>query len=61
MKDNTKNEIALAIGVLRNILMINCVSMATDDSGNLIFFDTNKYIKDRTFDGIKVNINDIVK
>ena len=41
--------------------MINCVSMATDNNGNLIFFDTNKYIKDRTFDGIKVNINDIVK
>lgn len=41
----------------------NGVSMATDNSGNLMFFDTSVYVrsKGKEFDGFRVNINDLVK
>jgi hypothetical protein len=61
MKDEVKHEIQILLDLLKSSLTRNGVSMATDREGNLMFFDTNKYIKDRTFDGIKININDIVK
>lgn len=37
--------------------------MATDNSGNLMFFDTSVYVrsKGKEFDGFRVNINDLVK
>lgn len=41
----------------------NGVSIATDNSGNLMFFDTSAYVrsKGKEFDGFRVNINDLVK
>lgn len=37
--------------------------MATDNSGNLMFFDTSAYVrsKGKEFDGFRININDLVK
>lgn len=37
--------------------------MATDNSSNLMFFDTTAYIKSKgkEFDGFRININDLVK
>lgn len=63
MKDETKQEISAILGLLRNSLIRNGVSMATDKEGNLMFFDTSAYVrsKGKEFDGFRVNINDLVK
>lgn len=63
MKDETKQEISAILGLLRNSLIRSGVSMATDNSGNLMFFDTSAYVrsKGKEFDGFRVNINDLVK
>lgn len=63
MKDETKQEISAILGLLRNGLIRNGVSMATDKEGNLMFFDTSAYVrsKGKEFDGFRVNINDLVK
>lgn len=49
--------------LLKGSLTRNGVSMATDNSGNLMFFDTTAYIKSKgkEFDGFRININDLVK
>lgn len=58
MKDETKQEIQILLDLLKG-----GVSMATDNSGNLMFFDTSAYVrsKGKGFDGFRVNINDLVK
>ena len=63
MKDETKQEIQILLDLLKGSLTRNGVSMATDNSGNLMFFDTTTYIKSKGkgFDGSRVNINDLVK
>ena len=63
MTDETKQEIQIILDLLKSNLMQNGVSMATDNSGNLMFFDTAAYIKSKgkEFDGFRVNINDLVK
>ena len=63
MKDETKQEISATLGLLRNSLIRNGVSMATDREGNLMFFDTSVYVrsKGKEFDGFRVDINDLVK
>lgn len=63
MKDETKQEIQIVLDLLKGSLTRNGVSMATDDKGNLIFFDTVTYIESgcKEFDGFRVNINDLVR
>ena len=63
MKDETKQEIQILLDLLKGSLTRNGVSMATDDKGNLIFFDTVTYIESgcKEFDGFRVNINDLVR
>lgn len=63
MKDETKQEIQILLDLLKGSLTRNGVSMATDNSGNLMFFDTTAYIKSKgkEFDGFRVNINDLVR
>lgn len=63
MKDETKQEIQILLDLLKGSLTRNGVSMATDNSSNLMFFDTTAYIKSKgkEFDGFRVNINDLVK
>ena len=63
MKDETKQEIQILLDLLKGSLTRNGVSMATDNSDNLMFFDTTAYIKSKgkEFDGFRVNINDLVK
>lgn len=63
MKDETKQEILAILGLLRNGVIRNGVSMATDREGNLMFFDTSAYVrsKGKEFDGFRININDLVK
>lgn len=47
MKDETKQEIQILLDLLKGSLARNGVSMATDNSGNLMFFDTTAYIKSK--------------
>lgn len=63
MKDEAKREIQILLDLLRDSLTRNGVSMATDNSGNMMFFDTSAYVrsKGKEFDGFRVNINDLVK
>lgn len=63
MTDETKQEIQILLDLLKGSLTRNGVSMATDDKGNLIFFDTVTYIESgcKEFDGFRVNINDLVR
>lgn len=63
MKDEAKQEIQILLDLLKSSLTRNGVSMATDDKGNLIFFDTVTYIESgcKEFDGFRVNINDLVR
>ena len=62
MKDKTKQEIGLALEILRKSLIDNAVSMAVNkDDGTLYFFDTEAYCRNRAFDGFKVNIQSLVR
>lgn len=63
MKDEAKLEIQILLDLLKGSLARNGVSMAMDNSGNLMFFDTTTYIKSKgkEFDGFRININDLVK
>jgi hypothetical protein len=40
MKDETKQEIQILLDLLKGSLTKNGVSMATNEKGDLIFFDT---------------------
>ena len=63
MKDETKQEIQILLDILKGSLTKNGVSMATNEKGDLIFFDTAAYVNSgkKTVDGFKVNINNLVK
>lgn len=63
MTDDTKHEIQILLDLLKSSLTRNGVSMATDREGNLMFFDTAEYNRSsgKTFDGFRININDLVK
>ena len=63
MKDEAKQQIQILLDLLKGSLTRNGVSMATDNSGNLMFFDTSAYVrsKGKEFDGFRVNINGVVR
>ncbi len=62
MKDETKQEISLALEILRKSLIDNAVSMAVSkEDGTLYFFDTEVYCKNGTFNGFKVDIQSLVR
>ena len=58
MKDETKQEIQILLDLLKGSLTRNGVSMATDNSGNLMFFDTSAYVrsKGKEFDGFRARV-----
>lgn len=57
MNDDAKQEIQLALEMLRKTIVDNGVSLAVEKStGDLIFFDTKNYLKERKFSGFIVNI-----
>ena len=60
MKDETRQEIQILLDLLKGSLTRNGVSMATDNSGNLMFFDTANFLKNREYSGLKVNIQELV-
>lgn len=63
MGDSAKQEICAILDLLHGSLVRNGVSMATNEKGDLIFFDTAAYVNSskKTVDGFKVNINNLVK
>lgn len=61
MDDGVKEQLSLVLQMLRKTMIDNGVSMGVDKKGNLHFFDTDLYVREHRFDGIKVDINDLVK
>ena len=63
MGDLAKQEICAILDLLHGSLVRNGVSIATNEKGDLIFFDTAAYVNSgkKTIDGFKVNINNLVE
>lgn len=52
----------LSLGILRQTCIDCGVSIAVDkQTGALNFFDTQKYLEEKKFDGIKVEIQNLVR
>lgn len=60
MEEEVKEQIKAMLLLLANTLQNNCVSMANDTDGNLYFFDTATFLKNREYSGLKVNIQELV-
>lgn len=60
MNEDVKNEITVALDLLKNVLIKNAVSMATDPHGNIYFFDTDIYLTTGMLSGLSVNVNELV-
>lgn len=62
MNKDTKQALQLSLGILRQTCIDCGVSIAVDkETGALNFFDTQKYLQERKFDGFKVEIQDLVR
>lgn len=62
MTEETKQTLQLSLGILRQTCIDCGVSIAVDkQTGTLNFFDTQKYLEEKRFDGIKVEIQDLVR
>lgn len=60
MSEDTKQQLQIVLDLLRKSLIDNGVSMGI--SGNkIMFFDTDKYVVTRKFDGFSVSIDNLVK
>lgn len=60
MSEDTKQQLQIVLDLLRKSLIDNGVSMGI--SGNkIMFFDTDKYVETRKFDGFSVSIDILVK
>lgn len=60
MSEDTKQQLQIILDLLRKSLIDNGVSMGI--SGNkIMFFDTDKYVETRKFDGLSVSIDNLVK
>lgn len=60
MSEDTKQQLQIVLDLLRKSLIDNGVSMGL--SGNkIMFFDTDKYVETRKFDGFSVSIDNLVK
>ena len=68
MTEETKQEIGVALTLLKNTLVRNGVSIAlagSDDTGKddgyIMFFDTAEYCRTGKFKGISVKTKDLVR
>lgn len=60
MSEDTKQQLQIVLDLLRKSLIDNGISMGI--SGNkIMFFDTDKYVETRKFDGFSVSIDNLVK
>lgn len=60
MNEEAKEEIRLALELLKGVLVKHGVSIALY-SNKIAFFDTDTYIKEHKFSGIDVVIDNLVK
>lgn len=60
MEEEVKEQIKAMLLLLANTLQNNFVSMACDKNGNLYFFDTETYLREGKYSGLRVNIQDLV-
>ena len=60
MEEEVKEQIKAMLLLLANTLQNNCVSIANDTDGNLYFFDTATFLKNREYSGLKVNMQELV-
>lgn len=62
MTKEVKEEIHAVLILLKGFLTKNEVSMAFDKkTEELLFFDTERYVRDNRFDGFKVKMEELVK
>ena len=62
MTEDTKQALQLSLGILKQTCIECGVSIAVNkETGALNFFDTKKYLEEKKFDGIKVQIQDLVR
>ena len=62
MNEDAKRELHIALELLRKTCVDNNVSIAVDKvTGALYFFDTETFLKDRSYKGIRVELNELVK
>lgn len=60
MNDDVKEELTILLELLKKSIMNNHISMATDNSGNIYFFDTDIYVTENKMSGFHVNVKNIV-
>lgn len=62
MTEDTKQALQLTLEILRKTCIKEGVSIAVNkESGQIYFFDTETYLKTQKFNGIKVDIQSLVK
>ena len=62
MSEETKKEIEAILGLLRGCLIKNGVSMALEfQEKEILFFDTETYVKEERLSGFSISIDDLVK
>ena len=62
MTKEVKEEIHAVLILLKECLIKNEVSMAFDKkTEELLFFDTERYVKDNRFNGFKIKMEELVK
>ena len=62
MNEDTKQELEVVLQLLRQTCIRNGVSAGFNkEAGELIFFDTKKYLTTRNFSGIKTTLENLVK
>lgn len=62
MSDEVREEIHAILMLLKGCLTKNEVSMAFNKkTEELLFFDTERYVRDNRFDGFKVKMEELVK
>ena len=61
MKEGARKEIEVLLNLLKESIKNNGLSLATDKDGNIMFFDTETYLKSKKMDGFMVNIKNLVE
>lgn len=62
MDEEAKEEIKIALEILKATLIRNGVSIgANKETGTLYFFDTLTYVSNGKFDGFKMELDELVR
>lgn len=61
MSPDTKEELTTILDLLKASVKKNGVSLAVDEDGNIMFFDTEIYLRTDRMDGFKINVKDITR